>query len=775
MKHTSIFRALSLILALMCLLCTAACDIPTTQKTVEAHDQNAATPSLELLASTQSTGFSVSRAFTSDMVVQRDEPLRVWGWADAAHEGKTVTGEFLGVTAETTVKDGEWEITFEPGFEANAAMGNHMTVRSDSDEVVFENVLVGDVYIVIGQSNVAYWLQSHCSATGTDYNSLFADNKPIRIRYNTLGDTAGYPARGTDEVCRDVLNGRTWWVPNANNAKQFTALGYLYALELVERTNAQIPIGIIEIDGNGQPIGTFLPNEVAAATDSDSYNSSRGIYTTGGVNGDWARYMYNHYMAPYEKYAMAGVVWYQGESDFQTDMANTYVDKFVALMNYMRDTHNLRNKDFPVYVVEIPTIYPQPAGHTGAWHYLDLGYIRAEMGSIPTRLSNSYIAVSSDLFTDTRYENSLHPDIKGPQAERLADIAESVWYDQTPLAEATGPILKDYTVSEDRKTITLTFDNVGNGLTTSDGGTAVKGFVAFTRSGTLNTGKAVTAEITAPDTVTITGTAAMYGIIYNCVDRNLYGQEINLCNSYGRIASAFTFFEERIYGARVTPIEADMTPAAPAADDTLALHFATSTKFAAVGTQIFRQAGRGGAITLSIYAFDTDYATTVAGEPLQTDTFTDLESFERVELSVDRRKSFDAGEYLLVISGVSELSLYMGDAHESQVLYRNGEADLNASALITLSYAEKYDAVYAIPTDLNRPAETEPPITEAPTEPVTEPITEAPDTTPTEETTAPVTEADTSPVTSGGCGSMLSASALLLLLGAAVVCARRRR
>ncbi len=770
MKQSILLRALSLCVALVCLCSVVSCDLitPTDVASEDAAEKADNTPALDLLATDTkvTTGFSVSRAFSSDMVIQRDEPLRVWGWADSSYEGKTVTGEFLGVTAESTVKNGEWEITFEPGFEANPAMGNHMTIRTDSDEVIFKNVLVGDVYMVIGQSNVAYWLQTHCAATGTNYYGIFDGDKPIRIRMNSLGDTVGYPQKGTEEVCHDVLNGRTWNVPNANNAVQFTAIGYLFAMELVERTDAKIPIGVIEIDGNGQPIGAFLPNEVAAATNSDSYNSERGIYTTAGINGDAARYMYNHHMAPYEKYALAGVVWYQGESDFTTELTNTYVEKFVGLMNYMRSTHNLKNKEFPVYIMEFPSVYPGGA-------YIDFGYTRAEMGSIPQLLPNSYVSVSSDLFNDKNYADNIHPHIKGPQSKRLADLACSVWYGMTPLAEATGPILKEYKVSEDRKTVTLIFDNVGEGLTTSDGGTTVKGFVPFTKFGKLNTVKRLEGEITAPDTVTLTSTNDIYGVAYNAISENYYGVDINLCNSYGRIASAFTFYEPRIYGTRVEPVDGELTPTAPT-DDTIAVHFATTEGTRAIGTQVFRESGRGGEITLSLYAFDTDYATTIAAEPIRTDTFRNLQNFSRIELLSDRKTPFAAGEYLLVVSGVSDLSLKMGGTHESQVLYRGGKADLNASALITLSYAEKYDTIYAIPADLNRPAETEPPITEAPTEPVTEPITAPLATTPAEETT-PVTEAETSPTSSGGCGSMLSLSALLLLVAAAVLTARRKR
>ncbi len=753
---------------------------------------------LPLSAHAETADFSVSQAFSSNMVIQRDEPIRVWGWADESRNGETVTATFAGKTAEGTVKDGEWTVTFEEGFAASAATGNDMTVTCGADKTVFEDVLVGDVYMVIGQSNVAYSMQTHCATHGVSLGSVSGKDKPIRLYYNTLNDTAGYPRRGTEEVCEDVVNGRGWWLPTASNVSPFTALGYLFALEIVERTDGSIPVGIIEIDGNGQPIGAFMPNEAAGATDSDSY--SGGFFAPPGVNGTYARYMYNHYMYPYENYALAGVIWYQGESDYAANTAETYVNKFVALMEHMRSTHNLKNTDFPVYIVEIPTIYNKPAGFTGTWHTMDLGYIRAEMGSIPTRLPNSYMAVSSDIFTDDQHANSLHPDIKDAQAERLADIAGSVWYGLTPLDEATGPILRDYEASDDRKTVILTFDNVGDGLTTSDGGTTVRGFVSFTKIGKLGS-VSLTATITAPNQITVTADSAIYGVAYNCVMDNLYGDDINLCNSFGKIASAFTYSEMQMYRVRREIVGDDATLLTPVDGEspTFAIHFYATGKLSAVGTQVRTPTGTESAITLSLYAFDTDYATTLAGTPIKTKTCTSPDDFGWAELTANRTETWEAGEYLLVLSDMSGISLSVGGAHEGQVCYLNGAYSEGTSVLLGVSYTQKVAAAYGIPTDPNTETEPEtepetPPETlpEEPSSPSTEPVADPETEAETEATTE--TEPETVPETAtatdsesdatetadsddAGCTSTLGglACAVLWLAGSAILLSRRRQ
>lgn len=514
---------------------------PTEEVTTEEPDVMIG----ETLDAAYAADFSVSKVFTSDMVVQRGEKLRVWGWAPESENGKKLSGSFMGMFAETLIQDGAWTLQFGAKLPACAELGNEMKIYTDTKEVVFSDVLVGDVYMVIGQSNVAYSFGNYLSASNTDkvnYGANMIDESlPIRLHYNTLNENEahGYPKRGTTEVCPDVVHNRTWEKPTAGSVNRFTAIGYCFAWNLVQMTEGKVPVGVIEIDGNGQPLGAFLPNEVADELKTDKLDKSSGIYVPKGVNAQWARYMYNHYMYPFEKYAMAGLVWYQGESDFQRSQAKTFIESFSAFMTYMRSTHNVTNPDFAVYVVEFPTIYERHPDHTGEWHYMDLGLIRSVVGSIPQTLPNSYVAVSSDLWADDTYFNSLHPDCKFAQGQRLAKLAAAVRQDAGTLESATGPIFQSVEFSDDYMSAVLTFANVGTGLTTVDGGTAVKGFTFMKAAYTVK-GTAVTAEITAPNQITVTSSASMKnGVVYNGVANNFYGNQINLCNSYGCPAGAF--------------------------------------------------------------------------------------------------------------------------------------------------------------------------------------------------------------------------------------------
>jgi hypothetical protein len=214
-------------------------------------------------------------------------------------------------------------------------------------------------------------------------------------------------------------------------------------------------------------------------------------------------------------------------------------------MTYMRGTHNLVNKDFPVYYVEFPTIYQKPAGFVGDWHYMDVGLIRAVMGEIQRVLPNSHQIVSTDLWSDDTFFNNLHPNCKFEQSQRIATLAAAINGEAGKTVEqGNGPILVSMEVLEGGKKAILTYENVGEGLKTTDGGNAVKGFYLYRKNVSLNPKAELTATITAPNQITVECTASISGLAYNAITDNVYGVDINLCNSEGVPAGATVFLKE---------------------------------------------------------------------------------------------------------------------------------------------------------------------------------------------------------------------------------------
>ncbi len=566
----------TILLSLLCIFsslffisCTGpqGSDVTGTTASTTAADTDAPTPPT-VVGDTYdvpfAADFSVAKVFSSDMVVQRNEHVRIWGWAPESENGKKIAGEFMGLYAEALIEDGAWTLTFAAPLDACADMGNTMVLYADGKTVSFTDVLVGDVYMVIGQSNVAYTMDRHWEfndIADKGGKSTVNSDAPIRIHYNNTvynnnDQIDGYPTQGTAEVCPDLRNGSVWQKATLDALHNFSAIGYLFAQQTVALSDGTVPIGIIEVAASGIALGAFLPNEVAEALGTDTFDESRGIYLTNPTKLV-ARYVYNHYIYPFERYAIAGVLWYQGESDHDTDSAQLYNERFIGLMNHMRSTHNLLNPEFPVYIVEIPTNFPPPKGYDPfaenavTWYYMQVGLIRAFMGAIPQTLPNSHIVVSSDLFSDETYNDSLHPHCKFEQAQRAAKLVAAV-QGKGKLEEAAGPILVSMEQSEDRKTAILTFTNVGEGLMTSDGSSDVLGFATLNYnkrqriSRTYDQGDNIIATITAPNQITLVSDKPFDGIAYNCKFSYTYGKEVTLCNSYGTPACATSIFGEGV-------------------------------------------------------------------------------------------------------------------------------------------------------------------------------------------------------------------------------------
>ena len=110
--------------------------------------------------------------------------------------------------------------------------------------------------------------------------------------------------------------------------------------------------------------------------------------------------------------------------------------------------------------------------------------------------------------------------------------------------QGNGPILVSMEILEGGKKAVLTYENVGEGLKTSDGGTAVKGFAIYRKNVSLNPKAEITATITAPNQITIESSASISGLAYNAITTNVYGVDINLCNSEGVPAGATVILKD---------------------------------------------------------------------------------------------------------------------------------------------------------------------------------------------------------------------------------------
>ena len=506
---------------------------------------------LKFVGGSPASEFTVSRAFGDGMVVQRNEKLSVWGFAPESENGNYVDVSFKGQKASARIADGQWKAVFNFDFSADAA-GSDIVVSGADKTVTISDVLVGDVYFVIGQSNIDYNMTDLKNAL-TEASQLyqidgveFDDASNIRLFRNSnryyITET-GENAQGTATVFEDVKSEEATWKKPSVGGSDFSAIGYLLANRLA--ADLQIPIGMIEIDASGAPLTSFAPNELAEKWGSDYFNEELGIYCMklgSAENGNYipfllpSRFVYNQQINPLKNFSCAGLVWYQGESDFLNTVDYygkdgwTFATEFADLMNYYRA--NFGNSDFPVYMIEFPPCFNVAANAA----YIPTGYVRAELGSVPTILDDCYVVPSSDLWNQVYWQNNLHPYCKPAQSKRLAEMILANEFEIGDMEYVAGPTLKNVEYVDDC-TVVLTFDYVGDGIyafSDDESGDIYGLQVLIDEDNYYDDYWADvngTAEFTAANEITITFTQPIYGVRYNAITENYFYASANLCNS----------------------------------------------------------------------------------------------------------------------------------------------------------------------------------------------------------------------------------------------------
>jgi sialate O-acetylesterase len=264
------------------------------------------------------------------MVLQRETPLKVWGTADP---GEKVTVDFNGASVSTRAdRAGRWSVML-PAAPANniAAV---MTVSDKDSTVTFDNVLVGDVWLCSGQSNMA-WLVKNSN----DAEKEIAGSNYPEIRCFTVD-------RAISMTPQDELTG-SWAVSSPETAGEFTAVGYFFARELWREL--KVPIGIINSSWGGTIIETWTSPEVYGALPADvrrTFDVEPGVTPT--KPNEYSSLLYNARINPLTGFKIAGAIWYQGEGN--APRAYDYRTLFPAMINDWRARWGY---EFPFYWVQL--------------------------------------------------------------------------------------------------------------------------------------------------------------------------------------------------------------------------------------------------------------------------------------------------------------------------------------------------------------------------------------------------------------------------------------
>ncbi len=388
--------------------------------------------------------------FTDHMVLQQGQKNRVWGWADPGEEViVTINGQRHSATADAK---GKWLVTLEP----LTVGGPHTLAFAGKNKLAVQDVLVGEVWICSGQSNMQW---SVGQSNDADLEIKTAKYPKIRL--------ISVPQVGTQEP-QDDFKGK-WEVCSPETVGGFSAIGYFFGRQLHQTLD--VPIGLIDDAWGGSACEAWVRRDLLAKdekyqpllarwaqieanlADSEKAKAkgapNRNLLTGNARPGN----IYNGVLKPTIGYGIRGAIWYQGESN--AGRAYQYRDLFPLMIQSWRE--EWQQGDFPFYWVQLADFMAekdQPAD--SSW---------AELREAQTMTMDKLPNTGEAVIIDVGEGRDIHPRNKQTVGLRLARWALARDYGLSNLAHQS-PRYKSLETQPGK--IVLTFDHVGAGLYTFD-------------------------------------------------------------------------------------------------------------------------------------------------------------------------------------------------------------------------------------------------------------------------------------------------------------------
>lgn len=416
----------------------------------------------------------VAKIFSDNMVLQRNQPIHIWG---KAMPGKTVLVLFANEKINTvTKKDSTWLVSFKA--QKKNAHPQTVSIQSGIEKIEFNNILIGDLWLCIGQSNMEFPMQKEMHYKEALPGSL----QPLMRLYNpTYAGKNTYNVSFSDSITQNLTTENfykgQWQTCDSNTFKTMSAVGYYFAKQIVQAEN--IPVGLINISIGGAPLETFISSDALKNSKqfADKLNGDwlandalpvwireRGKQNAGGLtNVPKDEYGNNHSFKPGFAYEagiatilnlpIKGILCYQGESNAQEiERVNEYAALSALMVADYRK--KWRQPALPFYFVQLSSI--DTLKYKGQlWPQF-----RNEQRKMLSLISNSGMAVCSDL----GFKDDVHPTNKKDVGERLARWALNKTYHKNMIPSGPLPLSAKY---KDGKVV-ISFQYTGNGLKTSD-------------------------------------------------------------------------------------------------------------------------------------------------------------------------------------------------------------------------------------------------------------------------------------------------------------------
>lgn len=392
--------------------------------------------------------------FSERMVLQRGKPVPVWG---KAAPGEKVSVRFNNQTVSAvTAPDGRWQVSLAPLQADKSGKDLVITAESGASRTI-HNVVVGEVWLMSGQSNMAY-LMANMSRTpeilGSEKRAeaakapkgpsvvkaeadMAAANDPLLRTYRVDTISAERPRE-------DAVSKQGWMEWNRGNAAQFAAMAVYFGGKL--RTALDVPVGIIMCAWGGSSACSWISAETLRSS---------------GLNELWPEdvpewsanlapsRLYNGMLKPVAPYAVSGFCWYQGETE-ATELQNAFIYRYL-LTGLIRDWRRTWHENsLPFYIVQLPAL-----NNSERWEVV------RESQEFALSLPKTALMPTLDIVPP----GDLHSKNKYVVAGRLADLVLSDSY-----GRKTWPGLTRFDRTEaGQGTLRIHFKGAGKGLKTSDG------------------------------------------------------------------------------------------------------------------------------------------------------------------------------------------------------------------------------------------------------------------------------------------------------------------
>lgn len=418
---------------------------------------------------------TVGSIFSDNMVLQQGKPICIFG---KANPNQIVAVTFNGETKSNLVQsDSNWVVVFKK--QPISKVSHTLKIESDLQEIKFENIVIGDVWLCIGQSNMEFPMTRELHFKDEKNKSIL----PLIRFYNpTYAGKNTYNITFSDSIvkklnAKDFYEGQ-WQICDSTSLKNMSAVAYYFGKSIF--TNTDIPIGLINLSIGGAPLETFISNQTLKNSGQFSSKVSgnwltnpslpvwvreRGSQNVGTLSSvlkdDVGKYhsykpgfAYDAGLASLIHFPIKGIICYQGESNAQ-ELDRVY--EYAALIKLMVNDFREKWKEprLPYYYVQLSSkdtlkykseFWPQ---------------FRDQQRLIMDLVSNTGMAVSSDL----GFKNDVHPTNKKEVGFRLANWALYKTYKLDIIPSGPLPIKATYRNGN----VVISFNYLSNGLQTSDG------------------------------------------------------------------------------------------------------------------------------------------------------------------------------------------------------------------------------------------------------------------------------------------------------------------